>query len=272
MTYLRSDLLARDWLFKEIIWQYFAFCENVLDFFVFSENILINFPCNNVFFTSMNTMAERLNQLLQQARLDWLNDSQQQYKISIQTCHQYINSSSNLNTKAQLLSKLIEYTVESGHIYYLNGDYKSAKKQYEQTVRRDPEYIVAYSQLGLCFSKEHAYDKATEIFQLCYERSHKIVDKVHALLNLAYVYQLQKKPVNIVAEVFLKAKQIAPNDPDLLNAEKEFRIFTTSMYKKKSASFFNTPPNELSGHIILDKKILDLSYDFSSSNALRPGA
>ena len=239
------DLYAREWSVPLVMEQYFAIYSLLYNDLLITNSLIACYINNILSFNCISLLGESI-QILDNQRISWINDFQQKYKVLIQEYHQIINVCTNSLLKRKLSSELIECMAELGHIYYLNADYRTAKKQYEQTMRRAPEYIAVLSQLAMCCVKDKEYDEASMLFKLCCDRSYRLIDKVDSLLNLAWLYQLQKKDVSLVAEILSKAKKLSPNNPDVISEEKRLRSFVTSTRKaaERFLSFKSVQPQK----------------------------
>ncbi len=152
------------------------------------------------------------------------------YKSKIQQLHQAIRVCDPAHTqqKNKLTSLLCDCLFEFGHFLYKKEQYDLAEKYYEQTCQLDPDYISALNQMGMCLTKKKMYRDARNVFLTMVERAPRADDKAHGYLNIAHTYRLQNNQTQ-AAHYLSQAKQLAPQDSDVLAEEKALIRWIASM-------------------------------------------
>jgi tetratricopeptide (TPR) repeat protein len=90
-------------------------------------------------------------------------------------------------------------------------DWKEAIKNYEQAVKKDPKFIYAWDNLGICYRRTGEYDKALE----AYRNSLKIDPKGKMpLQNIALTY-VYKKEYQKAINAYLDFDKVHPNDAEV---------------------------------------------------------
>lgn len=90
-------------------------------------------------------------------------------------------------------------------------DWKEAIKNYEQSVKKDPQFIYAWDNLGVCYRRAGEYDKAIE----AYKKSLTIDPKGKMpLQNIAMTY-VYKKEYQKAIDAYLNLDKVHPGDPEV---------------------------------------------------------
>lgn len=109
-----------------------------------------------------------------------------------------------------------------GHYFYQHQNYLRAEEFYAKAVALDSNLTAALKQLGMIRSKEDRFAEARTYFFKSLESSEEQQDRADAWLNIAYTFRQEN--LWIEARCALnKAKNLAPDDPAILNEDEELK-------------------------------------------------
>lgn len=90
------------------------------------------------------------------------------------------------------------------------GDYKKAAKDFKKALRIDPQFVMAWDHLAVCYRQLQQYDKAITY----YEKSLALFPEGDlALLNMAVLYSL-KKESKIALAYYTTLRDLYPDNPE----------------------------------------------------------
>lgn len=96
-----------------------------------------------------------------------------------------------------------------GYSFYLAGDYDAAEKHFRDATRYDPEYVHAWSNLALVYSRTGRYRDSRAAFG-------KVVETHQAANNLGYLALLQDKP-DVARRELESAIRLSPSYYEVAN-------------------------------------------------------
>lgn len=100
-----------------------------------------------------------------------------------------------------------------GLLYYKQGKYEKAFKEYQKSLERDPDNPKTHNFLGILYEKLEQYDRAFQSYQKAIQTDPGYAD---AYYNLGLLYHRQKK-YNEAFQSYQKAIQLNPNNAEAHN-------------------------------------------------------
>lgn len=90
-------------------------------------------------------------------------------------------------------------------------DWKEAINNYEQALKKDPKFIYAWDNLGICYRRIGEYDKALD----AYKKSLKVDPKGKMPLQNIPIAYIHKKEYSKAINAYLELDKIYPNDAEV---------------------------------------------------------
>jgi tetratricopeptide (TPR) repeat protein len=168
------------------------------------------------------------------------------FKSAIQYYYQALNACTLTDPlKHTVKTTLTECLAQYGHHLYKAEKYTNAQKYYSQTIKLDPDHLIALNQLGMCSLKKEMFAEARGYFAEIISRTHEKQEHADAWFNIAHTYYLQnnwRKAANALRE----AKKLAPNDAHILQEEQRLRdlVSTTFFTTGKFSTLFQNKNHE----------------------------
>lgn len=139
----------------------------------------------------------------------------QYYQAALAACGE-----TDVNLSVDILSNLTECLAQYGHHFYNNEDYTKAQEMYLKAIQRDPQHLVAISQMGMTFFKQNNFFEARESFSSILHKTEDKQELADAWLNIACTYRFEKEWV-WAQDALNKAKILAPEDSSITDEEME---------------------------------------------------
>ena len=175
----------------------------------------------------------------------------QVYKLAIREHYQAVKSSDAEYSPLRTMHKsnLAEMTAQYGHYLYKNQRYQLANKYYTQSIANNPNHLTAYNQQGMCFAKIGDYELARHAFHEILNKTTHAQTQADAHLNIAWTLRLEvemqpelEKKTEQALEHMAKAKQLSPNDPEIIAEERHILALRLSkLLASANKGFFFKP-------------------------------
>ena len=176
-----------------------------------------------VFLTGIIHCFEKYTEAIQTQTMEAQQHIDNAFKSAIQYFYQALNSCIDDEAFRNIVKlNLTECPAQYGHYLYKKHDYSSAQKYYSQTIRFDPDHLIAINQLGMCFLKKNLLIEARGYFADIIGRTNDNQTKADAWFNIAITFRLQNN-WRKAANALRTAKLLAPNDSHILEEEQRLR-------------------------------------------------
>lgn len=137
------------------------------------------------------------------------------YRKALDTC-----SGIYIEKKNDILSNLTECLARYGHHLYRSKNFIKAQEYYIEVLELDPSHLSAITQMGMSFSKQNQFAEARQFFSDILGKTEDQQDRADAWLNIASTYRSEMN-LEEAEKALNKAKNLAPEDPNILKEEKE---------------------------------------------------
>ena len=184
-----------------------------------------------VFLTSIVAYYEKYIEAIRAQTIDAQQHIDNTFKSAIQYYYQALNACvDDESFRAMIKSHLTECPAQYGHYLYKKDEYASAQKYYSQTIKFDPDHLIALNQIGMCYLKRDQFVEARGYFSDIIGRTNDKQAQADAWFNIAVTFRLQNN-WRKAANALRVAKQLAPNDGHILKEEQQLRdIVSTSFF------------------------------------------